>query len=48
MSFLFDPQIELYQVLPQWARVDLGARTIMGYPAFAKAPGLLKPHYHIV
>ena len=45
---LFDPQIGPYQVLPLWARVDLGAMVMKGYSAFSKAPALLEPHHQIV
>ena len=31
-TVLFDPLIGPYQVLPHWARVDLGAMAIKGYP----------------
>ena len=41
---LFDPLIGSYQVLPLWARVDLGAMVIKEYSAFPKAPVLLEPH----
>ena len=36
------------QVLPLWARVDLGAVTIKGYSAFPKDPALLEPRHQIV
>ena len=45
---LFNPYIEPYQVLPFWARVDLGAMAIKGYSAFPKAPALLEPHHQSV
>ena len=45
---LFNPKIGPYQVLPLWARVDLGAMAIKGYSAFPKAPTLLEPHPQIV
>ena len=45
---LFIPLIGPYQVLPLWARVDLGALAMKGYSAFSKAPALLEPHHQIV
>ena len=45
---LSNPSIESYQVLPLWARVDLGAMAMKGYTAFAKAPAVLEPHHQIV
>ena len=44
----FNLQIEPYQVLPRWARVDLGAMEIKRYSAFPKAPALLEAHHQIV
>ena len=38
--------IGLYQVLPLWARVDLGAMAIKGY--FPKAPALRESHLQII
>ena len=35
---LFNPKTEPYQVLPLWARVDLGAMAMNGYFPFPKAP----------
>ena len=37
-----------YQMLPLWARVDLGAIAMKGYFAVPKAPALLEPHHQIV
>ena len=48
LLFLFNPEIGPYQVLPLWARVDLGAMVMKGYSAFPKAPALLEPHHQIV
>ena len=45
---LFNPEIGPYQVLPLWARVDLGAMAMKRYSAFSKAPALLEPHHQIV
>ena len=45
---LFDPYIGTYQVLPLWARVDLGAMAMKGFSAFPKTPVLLKSHPEIV
>ena len=45
---LFNPSIELYQVLERRVRVDLGAMVMKGYSAFPKAPVLLEPHHQIV
>ncbi len=38
---LFNPEKDPYQVLPLWARVDLGAMALKEYSAFPKAPGNL-------
>ena len=43
-TVLFDPLIELYQVIPQWVIVDLGAMAMKGYSTFLKGQELLKPH----
>ena len=45
---LFNPYIGPYQVLPLWARVDLGVMAMKGYPVSPKAPALLEPHHQIV
>ena len=45
---LFNPKIGPYQVLPCWARVDLGAMAVKGYSAFPKGPASLEPHHQIV
>ena len=45
---LFDPKIESYLTLRLWAWLDLGAIAMNRWPAFSKAPGLLKPHHQIV
>ena len=42
---LSNPEIGLYQVLPHWARVDLGAMTMKGHSVFPKAPISLEPHH---
>ena len=41
---LFNPLIGHYQVLQFWARVDLEARAINGYSAFAK----LQHHWNFI
>ena len=43
--FLFDRQIGPYQVLPLWARVNLGAIAIKGFSAFPKAAAFLNSHH---
>ena len=48
MSTQFSSSIGPYQVLPLRARVDLGVMAMKGYPAFFKAPALLKPHHQTV
>ena len=45
---LFDSKMVSYQVLPLWARVDLGAIAMKGYSTFPKAPALLELHHQIV
>ena len=35
--------MEPCQVLPLWARVDLGAMAMKGYSTFPKAPALVEP-----
>ena len=45
---LFNPLIGPYQVLPLWAKVDLGAMAMKGYSAFPKAPASLEPRHQIV
>ena len=40
---LFNPKIGPYQVLPCWARVDLGAMAMKGCSAFPKAPASQEP-----
>ena len=45
---LFNPWIGSYQVLPFWARVDMGAIAMKGYSAFPKAPASLELHHQIV
>ncbi len=45
---LFNPEIGLYQVLPFWARVDLGVMVMKGYSAFPKVPASLEPHHQII
>ena len=47
-TFLLDPEIGPYQVLPLRARVDVGAIAMKGYSAFLKVPALLKTHDQIV
>ena len=47
-NVLFDLLTGPCQVLPPWARVNLGAMAMKGYSAFPKAPVLLKPHHQIV
>ena len=37
-----------YQVLPLWARVDLGAMAMKGYSAFHKTTALLEPYHQIL
>ena len=44
---LFNPLIGLYQLLPFWAREDLGAMAMKGCSAFPKAPASLEPHHQI-
>ena len=36
------------QVLPLWARVDLGVMAMKGYSAFPKTLALLEPHHQII
>ena len=43
---LFDPYIGPYQVLPLWARVDLGVMTMKGYSTFPQISGL-EPHHQM-
>ena len=45
---LFNPLIGSYQVLPFWARVDLGAMAMKGCSRFPKDPASLEPHHQIV
>ena len=45
---LLNPLIGPDQVLPHWARVDLGAMAIKGYFGFLKAPALLGPRHQTV
>ena len=45
---MFDPFIRLYQVLPLWGRVGLGAIVIKGYSAFPKVQALLEPRHQII
>ena len=45
---LFNSCIRPYQVLPFWARVDLGVMVMKGFSAFPKAPASLEPHHQIV
>ena len=45
---LFNLSIGTYQVLPFWARVDLGAMATKRCYAFLKALALLEPHHQIV
>ena len=45
---LFNPEINPYQELQLWARVDLGVMAMKGYSAFPKALALLEPHHQIV
>ena len=45
---LFDPLIELYQVLPLRVWVDQGAITVKGYSALPKAREFLELHHQIV
>ena len=45
---LFNPYIGPYQVLPRWAKVDLGAMTMKGCSAFPEDPALPEPHHQIV
>ena len=39
--------IGLYQVLPLWVRVDMGAMVMKRHFAFPKAPALEEPHHQI-
>ena len=45
---LFNPLIGPYQVLPRWARVNLGAMAMKGCSVFPKVPALLGPHHQTV
>ena len=45
---LFNPLIGPYQVLPFWAKVDLGAMAMKGCSAFTKAPASLEPQHQII
>ena len=45
-SFLFDPQIELYQVQPLQVRLGVGVMVMKGFSAFPKAQRL-EPHHQI-
>ena len=47
-AVLFNPLIGPYQVLPLWARMNLGAMAMKGYSTFLKAPALLEPHHQTV
>ena len=47
-TLLLDPLGEPYQVLPLWARVDLGVMTMKEYSAFPKATPLLKPYRQVI
>ena len=47
-TVLFNTLIGSYQVLPLWARMDLGAMAIKGYSTFPKASALLKSHHQTV
>ena len=47
-TVLFDPLLGPYQLLPLWARVDLGAMARKGCFAFSIARALLEPHHQIV
>ena len=42
------PLIRPFQVLPLWARLDLGVMAMKEYSAFPKAQALLEPHHQIV
>ena len=45
---LFNPLIRPYQVLPFWAKVNLGAMAMKECSAFPKAPASLEPLYQMV
>ena len=45
---LFDTLVGPYQVLPLWARMDLGTMVMKVYFAFPKAPALLELRHQIV
>ena len=45
---LFNPYIGPYQVLPRWARVDLGAMAVKGCSAFPIAQVSLESRHQIV
>ena len=45
---LFNPLIGTYQVLPFWARVDLGAMATNECSATPKDPAPLEPHHQTV
>ena len=48
LTVLFDPLIKLYQVLPLWAKVNLGGMAMKRYLAFPKTPTLWKPRHQMV
>ena len=47
-TVLFNPLIGPFQVLPLWARVDMGVMAMKGFSAFPKVLALLEPQHQIV
>ena len=43
-TILYNTLIELYQVQPYWARMDLGAMAMKGCSSFPMAPASLEPN----